>query len=226
MDPEILHGIGSGISSNFAQSSINAIPMTSFSNLTADPWVFTWVILPVLIFIARIMDQTIGSMRLIFLAKGMKFIAPILGFFEVIIWLLAMGQIMQHLDNWLSYIAYGAGFATGNFIGMLLEEKISLGTVIIRVILSRQSPELIDELKSQNFGLTLVDAEGSKGSVKLIFSIIRRKELPNFIDTIHQFNPNAFYTVEDVKSASEGIFKRSDSRLFLGSFASRLQKTT
>lgn len=199
--------------------------MSFFSNLTSDPWLFTWVILPVLIFFARIMDQTIGTLRLIFLSKGMKYIAPFLGFFEVIIWLLAVGQIMQHLDNWLSYVAYGAGFATGNFIGMLLEEKISLGTVIIRVILSRQSPELIDELKSQNFGLTLVDAEGSKGSVKLIFSIIRRKELLNFINTIHQFNPNAFYTVEDVKSASEGIFRRTDSRSVFGSFASRLQKS-
>jgi uncharacterized protein YebE (UPF0316 family) len=199
--------------------------MSFFSSLTSDPWIFTWVILPVLIFFARIMDQTIGTMRLIFLSKGMKYIAPFLGFFEVIIWLLAVGQIMQHLDNWLSYIAYGAGFATGNFIGMLLEEKISLGTVIIRVILSRQSPELINELKSQNFGLTLVDAEGAKGSVKLIFSIIRRKELSNFIDTIHQYNPNAFYTIEDVKSANEGIFRRSNSRTVFGSFSSRLKKS-
>lgn len=199
--------------------------MSFFSNLTLDPWLFTWVILPILIFFARILDQTIGSMRLIFLAKGMKYIAPLLGFFEVIIWLLAMGQIMQHLDNWLSYIAYGAGFATGNFIGMLLEEKISLGTVIIRVILSRQSPELIAALKVQNYGLTLVDAEGSKGSVKMVFSIIRRKELQNFINTIHLFNPNAFYTVEDVKSASEGIFRQASSQSIFGSFASRLQKS-
>ena len=199
--------------------------MSFFSNFTSDPWIFTWVILPILIFFARIMDQSIGTMRLIFLSKGMKYVAPFLGFFEVIIWLLAVGQIMQHLDNWLSYIAYGAGFAAGNYIGMILEEKISLGTVIIRVILSRQSPELIAELKSKDYGLTLVDAEGAKGNVKLIFSIIRRKELPNFIDTIHLYNPNAFYTIEDVKSANEGIFRRTNSRTVFGSFASRLKKS-
>ena len=199
--------------------------MSFLSNLAYDPWFFTWVILPILIFFSRIMDQTIGTMRLIFLSKGMKYLAPFLGFFEVIIWLLAVGQIMQHLDNWLCYVAYGAGFAAGNYIGMLLEEKISLGTVIIRVILSRQSPEIIDTLKAQNFGLTLVDAEGAKGSVKLVFSIIRRKELPQFIGTIHQFNPNAFYTVEEVKSASEGIFRRANSKSFFGSFTSRLHKS-
>lgn len=199
--------------------------MNFFSTLSSDPWIFTWIILPFLIFVARIMDQTIGTMRLIFLAKGMKFIAPFLGFFEVIIWLLAIGQIMQHMGNWISYIAYGAGFATGNYIGMLLEEKLSLGTVIIRVILSKQSPELIDELKAQDFGLTLVDAEGSKGKVKVVFSIIRRKELPNFIDTLHRYNANAFYTVEEVKSAKEGIFRQTNTQSVFGSFAARLQKS-
>ena len=179
--------------------------------LVTDSWFFTWVLLPALIFLARILDQTIGTMRLIFLAKGMKHIAPFLGFFEVIIWLLAIGQIMQHLDNWLCYVAYGAGFAMGNFIGITLEEKLSIGTSIIRVILANESPELISELKSQNFGLTILDAEGAKGKVKIIFSIIRRKEIAAFINTLHRFHPNAFYTIEDVKEAKDGVFKRQKS---------------
>ena len=91
--------------------------------LASDTWFFTWILLPALIFLARILDQSIGTLRLIFLSKGMKYIAPFLGFFEVIIWLLAVGQIMQHLDNWLCYVAYGAGFAMGNFIGITLEER-------------------------------------------------------------------------------------------------------
>ena len=190
---------------------------------TSTP-MFTWVILPLLIFFARIMDQSIGTVRLIFISKGLKYVAPFLGFFEVIIWLLAVGQIMQHLDNWLSYVAYGAGFAMGNFIGITIEERLSLGTVIIRVILSQESPELIDDLKSQNFGLTLVDGEGAKGKVKLIFSIIRRKEIKGFVAAVQEYNPNAFYTVEEVKASSEGVFRRLKPRSAMGGFAARLMK--
>lgn len=195
-----------------------------FSELVLNEPLFSWVILPLLIFFARILDQSIGTMRLIFISKGMKYIAPFLGFFEVIIWLLAVGQIMQHLDNWLSYVAYGAGFAMGNFIGIKLEERLSIGTVIIRVILSKQAPELVQALNDQNFGLTLVDGEGSKGKVKLVFSIIRRKEIQTFVDTLHQYHPNAFYTIEEVKSSSEGVFKRLKPKSAMQGFAARLMK--
>ena len=192
--------------------------------IVTDSWFFTWVLLPGLIFFARILDQSIGTLRLIFLSKGMKYIAPFLGFFEVIIWLLAVGQIMQHLDNWLCYVAYGAGFAMGNFIGITLEEKLSIGTSIIRVILSGESPELIAALKSHNFGLTILDAEGAKGKVKVLFSIIRRKEIPTFLNTPHLHHPSAFYTIEDVKEAKEGVFKRNRQKSLGNSLASLLKK--
>jgi len=192
--------------------------------LANDNWIFTWVILPGLIFFARICDQSIGTLRLIFISKGMKKIAPFLGFFEVIIWLLAVGQIMQHLDNWLCYVAYGAGFAAGNFIGITLEERLSIGTSIIRVILSSESPELISALKSHNFGLTILNAEGAKGQVKVLFSIIRRKEIALFLKTLHEFHPTAFYTIEDVKEAKEGVFKRVRQQSITGGFAALLKK--
>ena len=192
--------------------------------LASDTWIFTWVLLPILIFFARILDQTIGTMRLIFLSKGMKYIAPFLGFFEVIIWLLAVGQIMQHLDNWLCYVAYGAGFAMGNFIGITLEERLSIGTSIIRVILSSQSPELIAALKLHNFGLTILDADGAKGKVKVLFSIIRRKEIPIFLNTLHEYHPTAFYTIEDVKAAKEGVFKQVRGKSVFNGLGSVLKK--
>lgn len=193
--------------------------------MITDSWYFTWMILPLLIFLSRIMDQSIGTVRLIFLSKGLKNIAPFLGFFEVIIWLLAVSQIMQHLDNWLCYVAYGAGFAMGNYIGMSLEQRISIGTSIIRVILPNESPELIRQLKDQNFGLTVVDAEGAVGKVKILFSIIRRKETGNFLGILHQYNPTAFYTIEDVKEASEGVFRQGDGASVFSSIWSLVRKT-
>ena len=177
-----------------------------------NPDIFTWVILPLLIFIARICDVSIGTLRLILVSKGFKIIAPILGFFEVIIWILAISQIMKHLDNVVCYIAYGGGFAMGNYVGMILEEKISLGSVIFRIIPKDDAEELIKYLKSQNYGVTIVDGEGSMGKVKVIFSIIDRKFINHVVYMINQYNPRAFYSIEDVKAVSEGIFRKNDTR--------------
>jgi uncharacterized protein YebE (UPF0316 family) len=177
---------------------------------------FTWIILPLLIFLSRIADQSIGSMRLIFLAKGFKFIAPMLGFFEVIIWLIAVSQIMKHLDNVLCYIAYGAGFAMGNYIGMTLEERISIGTVLVRIIPNLNTEELIYALRTRNFGLTTIDANGSRGEVKIFISIINRKDLKEYIAIINKINPNAFYTIEDVKTINQGIVRNNQRNSIFG----------
>jgi uncharacterized protein YebE (UPF0316 family) len=178
----------------------------------SDSPVFTWVILPLLIFFARIMDVSIGTLRLIFVSKGYKFYAPLLGFFEVIIWLLAIGQIMQHLDNFMCYFAYGLGFATGNYLGIYLEEKMSLGTVLIRVIPKMDTTNLINQLRQQNFGASLVDIEGMTGKLKMIFAIVKRKDLKEVMNIIQEHNPQAFVTIEDVKTAKEGYFRMSHKK--------------
>ncbi|MCX6273059.1 MAG: DUF2179 domain-containing protein [Bacteroidetes bacterium] len=191
---------------------------------TGSEW-FQWVILPLFIFLARIGDQTIGTLRLIFLSKGYRYIAPVLGFFEVIIWILAISQIMKHLDNVMCYVAYGSGFAMGNFIGISLEQKISLGTVIIRIILKKENTELIEVLKTHNYGHTLVDAEGARGRVKIIFSTIKRKDIGHFLAVLEKYEPDAFYTIEDVKTAKEGVFRNSKRRSVFDSFSFRLMKS-
>ncbi|MGE5382875.1 MAG: DUF2179 domain-containing protein [Omnitrophica WOR_2 bacterium] len=189
--------------------------MILLSLLNNDSVLFSWVILPLLIFIARIGDQTIGTIRLIFLGKGYKHLAPFLGFFEVIIWLIAVGQIMQHLDNVLCYIAYGGGFAMGNFIGMTIEERLSIGNVIIRIIPKTNSQELIRKLREHNYGVTSVEAEGSQGRVDIVFTIIKRKDIEHAATIINELSPNAFYTIEDVRSINEGIFRQTQgNRLF------------
>ena len=181
--------------------------------LLSDSWVFTWVILPALIFLARIGDVSIGTLRLIFIARGFKYYAPLLGFFEVIIWLLAIGQIMQHLDNFMCYIAYGLGFATGNFIGIILDEKLSLGTVLVRIVPKIDPAELINRLRAEEFGASLVDIEGMTGKMKMIFAIIKRQDLKQVMAIISEHNPAAFVTVEDVKTAQEGYFRMTRRRL-------------
>lgn len=187
--------------------------------------VFTWIVLPLLIFVARIGDQSIGTLRLIFVSKGFRFLAPFLGFFEVIIWLAAVGQIMQHLDNVLCYIAYGAGFATGNYIGIVLDEKLSIGTVLIRIFPTKDTTELIKYLSEGNYGVTLMDAEGGRGKVKIVMSIINRKDIRNYVSIINQYNPNAFYTIEEIKSVNKGVFKPEKRRTIFDLSAYKLQKS-
>jgi len=190
----------------------------------SDSAIFAWVILPLLIFLARISDQTIGTLRLIFLSKGQKFLAPFLGFFEVIIWLIAVSQIMKHLDNVLAYIAYGGGFAMGNYIGMVIEEKLSIGNVLIRIIPKKDTSDLIAYLRESNYGVTSVRAEGSKGEVDIVFTIIKRKDIEHVVAIINKFNPNAFYTIEDVKAINEGIFKHTRKATIFDNFSYHLKK--
>jgi uncharacterized protein YebE (UPF0316 family) len=168
---------------------------------------FSWVILPLLIFFARIMDVSIGTMRLIFVSKGMKYLAPTLGFFEVIIWLIAISQIMQNLDNVLCYLAYGGGFAAGNYIGILMEEKMSIGTVLIRVIPKKDEEGLLSYLRERNFAVSAIDVDGMKGKVKMLLSIINRKDIKEYVNIVMRFNPNAFYSIEEVKAVKEGYFR-------------------
>jgi uncharacterized protein YebE (UPF0316 family) len=181
----------------------------------ASTGLFEWVILPVLIFCARICDVSLGTIRVIFITKGVRYLAPLIGFFEVIIWLLAIGQVMNNLTNVASYIAYGGGFAMGTFIGMRIEEKISLGLTSIRIITKEESSQLVNYLRSQNYGVTTVDGEGSTGQVKMVFSIIRRQDLPDVVEVIKKLHPGAFYSIEDVKSVSEGVFPEERRRFFI-----------
>ncbi|MDD4857619.1 MAG: DUF2179 domain-containing protein [Candidatus Krumholzibacteria bacterium] len=170
---------------------------------------FVWVLIPALIFVARICDCSIGTMRIIFIQRGNRLIAPILGFFEVLIWLLAIRQIMMNLTNSFYYVAYGGGFATGTFVGMYIEERLAMGTMLIRIVTSQEASGLIDYLKSEDYGVTSVDAQGARGDVNLIYTIIKRSDLDHVVEIINRFNPRAFYTIEDVRFAREGVFPES-----------------
>jgi len=170
-----------------------------------DTELFNYVILPLLIFCARIADVTFGTFRIVMVAKGQKLIAPILGFFEVGIWIIVMSKIMQSMDNWICIVAYAGGFATGNFIGLLIEDKIAMGIVKIQIITAIPAINLIQNLVESGYGITHHEANGANGKVSIIYSIINRKQIPIIIDMIGKHNPNAFYSIEDVKFVNKGI---------------------
>jgi uncharacterized protein YebE (UPF0316 family) len=170
---------------------------------------FIYVLMPVLIFTARICDVSIGTLRIIFVSKGKRNIAPVLGFFEVLIWITAISKIMENLDNYINFIAYAAGFATGNFVGMIIEEKLAMGILMIRVFAHERGPELVQILNGRGYGATVVAAHGARENIDLIYSIVKRNELADVLDIISQCNPKAFYTIEDVKAVNEGIFTQN-----------------
>jgi uncharacterized protein YebE (UPF0316 family) len=140
------------------------------------------------------------------ISRGFKYIAPIFGFFEVTIWLLAIGQGMANITNPICYIAYGAGFASGTYIGMEIEERMKLGMAIIRLITPLPATDFVARLRQYGYGVTNISAEGANGQVTIIFMVVKRSKIPHLIPLIRDFNPHAFYTIEDVRSACEGIF--------------------
>ncbi|MDD5723985.1 MAG: DUF2179 domain-containing protein [Syntrophales bacterium] len=174
-----------------------------------DPNIFTWVIIPVLIALARVIDVTLGTIRIIYISRGMKLLAPIFGFFEILIWLIAIGQIMQNLSNPVYYLAYAIGFAGGNLVGIFVEERLAVGRVILRIITQRDATALVDYLRSSGYGVTTVEAEGATGPVKLIFTVIDRKKVESVVSSVQTYNPRAFYSIEDVRLVKEGIFPPS-----------------
>ncbi|MFN3801001.1 DUF2179 domain-containing protein [Belliella pelovolcani] len=165
--------------------------------------VFNYVIMPLLIFMARVSDVSINTLRIMFMLNGKKKVAPVLGFFEAMIWLLAIGQIFQNINNPMSYFAYAGGFAMGTYVGMTIEEKLALGRVLVRVITPAPMPELIDYMKDKNFRFTNVGAEGRYGKVNLLFTVMKRDALTEFVQRVKALNENAFYTIESVKRVSE-----------------------
>lgn len=177
---------------------------------------FRWVVLPLLIFTARIFDVSLQTMRIIFISKGRRLLAPLLGFFEVLIWLVAITQIMKNLTNPFYYLAYGAGFAMGTYVGLRIEERLAFGNVLLRVITEKDAGAIVSALRGEKHGVTCIDGEGISGRVKIIFLVLDRANLARAIEIVRRCQPSAFFTVEDIREVSRGFIrlKRRD-RLWL-----------
>jgi uncharacterized protein YebE (UPF0316 family) len=167
---------------------------------------YTWVTLPLIVFFARAFDVALGTMRIIFLSRGRKYLAPMLGFIEVFIWITVVSQIVRGAQNFPAYFAYAAGFAVGNFVGMFIEGKLAIGTLVIRVILPEEGDELVNRLHEEGYGVTHVHGHGATRPVMLVYTVVMRRELQRVIGIIQSVHPKAFFTVEELRSVQQGIF--------------------
>src|SRR5512143_3533235 len=118
---------------------------------------YTWVLLPLLIFASRIADVTLGTLRIIFTSRGQRKLAPVLGFVEVFIWIVIVSQVISNIQSFTAYIGYAAGFAAGTFVGMYVEDRMAMGTLVLRVILAEGGDALAKALRAAGFGVTCVN---------------------------------------------------------------------
>jgi uncharacterized protein YebE (UPF0316 family) len=187
--------------------------------------VFSFFLLPLLIFMARILDVSINTVRIIYVLGGRKFTSTLLGFFESFIWLMAIRQIFEHLDNWICYVAYPAGFAAGIFVGMIIEERIAYGKVIVRIITRKEIHSLLQYLNKEYHRYTYVKAEGPDGLENLVFTVLEREKLEQLLQTLKEILPTAFYTVEKVNRAAEsGAVVEQTTRWSIASWFSSVKK--
>lgn len=135
-------------------------------------------------------------------SRGYKGKAALLGFFEVLIWAIVVSELLNNLDNWANLIGYAGGFATGNYVGLILEDVLKVGTVIARIITQDKKHELVEDLKSRGFIITVINAHGGFTPVDVIFTVLKRKRLDELEEVVRTHDPGAFYSVEDVKYAS------------------------
>ena len=177
-----------------------------FDFVDTYPW-----LLPVIIFFGRICDVTLGTLRIIFVSKGEKRKAPIVGFFEVFIWVVVISQIFSNATNIYAYLAYAAGYATGNFVGIMVENKIGFGYQLFRIYTKKDGGELMKMLHEKGFGSTWIKGAGAITEVSIIESVVQRRAEKNVVEIIHDFDPDTFYLIEDIRSKQKGIFAFSSA---------------
>lgn len=172
-----------------------------FDFLDVYPW-----LLPVMIFFGRICDVTLGTLRIIYVSKGERKKAPVVGFFEVFIWVVIISQIFSHANDLIAYLAYAGGYAAGNYVGILVENKIAFGYQLIRVYTKGSGAGLTKELNRNGFGSTYLKGAGAVSEVDIVETVVNRKAEKKVIRIINEFDPDAFFLVEDIRSKQKGIF--------------------
>jgi uncharacterized protein YebE (UPF0316 family) len=159
------------------------------------------------IFLLRVCDMTLDTLRVLFIVRGDRSVVWFLGFFQSAIWVLAITSVLGHLSNPLAWIGYAAGFATGNVVGMMIEDKLAIGYRHLRVISSQHGSEVAEAIRQAGYGVTEVAGQGRDGAVAVINASVRRRDLNRLERVIRQADPEAFIAAEEVRPVHRGYFR-------------------
>lgn len=159
------------------------------------------------IFFARITDVSMGTLRMILLVKGQRKIAAVLGFFEVMIYLIVLGKVVGNIDKPFLIIVYCLGYASGNFVGSKLEEKLSIGRLLVQIIVKEIKCGIVETLRDAGFGVTIFEGEGMDGSSYMLNVITERKKVNELKNIVNKQDCGAFLTTMDVRSSLGGYFQ-------------------
>lgn len=160
------------------------------------------------IFALRVVDITLYTIRLMMVMRGRKALALVFGFFQALVYVIAMREVFSDLGNWGKIIGYATGFATGLVVGMAVENRLAVGYSQINIISPTRGAELVEHLRQAGFAVTEVAAKGKEGMVSVLNCIIRRKESDRLADLVIEKDPQAFITVKQVRSVMHGFWQR------------------
>jgi len=188
---------------------------------------FNLVIMPLLIIVARVMDVSLGTVRVIAINRGDKHLAPLIGFFEVLIWLIVINQLLSSFQHWTWYVAYAIGFASGTFIGMSISEKFTMGKAVVRIMTETSGTDLIRELEKNNYKMAVVKTTFNTHKGVMLFVTIDSDELDELLKLVHNNNPKAVFSVEDVRRVSYELvsLRKRPTRKFFPTFAHMARKS-
>lgn len=159
---------------------------------------------PLIIFALRIVDVSLSTMRILLAVRGYKLIVPVIGFFEVLVWVFAVGNAIRYLDSGWHVLGYAAGFATGSIVGLLIEERLAIGYATVHIISRYGGVELADGLRARGFGVTEFAGQGRDGPVEVVYSVVLRRNIQRVLDEVDRWDPQAFVTVEEPRAIHWG----------------------
>lgn len=167
---------------------------------------------PFIIFGLRIIDVTLATVRMLLTMRGARRIVPVIGFFEALVWVLAIGTAIQNLHSVWHVLGYAGGFAAGTLVGLWVEEKLAVGLATIRIICRSDGEDVADGLRSRGFGVTEFSGFGRQGRVEMIYTLVKRRQIKDAIRVVESLDDDAFISVEEPRTIRRGwLFGRRRS---------------